>query len=195
MEVRTCILTQNPCYQQGRKLTPAGVMVHSTGANNPYLSRYVQPDDGRLGKNPHLNDWNRPEATACVHAFIGKTADGSVAVYQTLPWDMRGWHCGKGTSGKSANNTHIAFEICEDGLNREDYFQKAYRAAVALTARLCKKYRLDPMAGGVVICHQEGFQLGIASNHADVLHWFPKFGKTMTGFRRDTAAAMEKEDF
>ena len=34
-------------------------MVHSTGANNPYLRRYVQPDDGELGKNRYDNDWNR----------------------------------------------------------------------------------------------------------------------------------------
>ena len=26
----------------------------------------------------------------CVHGFIGKLADGSIATYQTLPWDMVG---------------------------------------------------------------------------------------------------------
>jgi N-acetylmuramoyl-L-alanine amidase len=69
-------------------------MVHSTGANNPYLRRYVQPDDGELGKNRYDNDWNRPGLPVCVHAFLGKKAGGGIAVYQTLPWEMRGWHCG-----------------------------------------------------------------------------------------------------
>ena len=63
-------------------------MVHSTGANNPWLKRYVGPDDGLLGKNQYNNHWNQPmDREVCVHAFIGKLADGTVATYQTLPWD------------------------------------------------------------------------------------------------------------
>ena len=34
----------------------------------------------------------------------------------------------------------------------------------------------------------------MASNHADVLHWFPKFGKSMDDFRADTARAMRGDD-
>ena len=63
-----------------------------------------------------------------------------------------------------------------------------------LTAYLCRTYRLDPEVDGVVICHQEGFQRGVASNHADVLHWFPKYGKSMDDFRADVAQAMEEEN-
>lgn len=70
-------------------------MVHSTGANNPYLRRYVQPDDGELGKNRYDNDWNRPGLPVCVHAFLGKKAGGGIAVYQTLPWEVQAWHCGR----------------------------------------------------------------------------------------------------
>ena len=95
-------------------------MVHSTGANNPNLKRYVGPDDGFLGKNLLGNHWNQPRPSGkkvCVHAFIGKLKDGSIATYQTLPWNMRGWHAG----GK-ANDTHIGFEICEDGLKDAVYF-------------------------------------------------------------------------
>ena len=49
------------------------------------------------------------------------------------------------------------------------------------------------MADGVVICHKEGYQRGVASNHSDVLHWFPKFGKTMDDFRGDVAQKMRGE--
>ncbi len=66
-----------------------------------------------------------------------------------------------------------------------------YRNAVELTAQLCGKYGLDPLAPGVVICHAEGYALGIASNHADVNHWFPKHGKTMDQFRADVKREME----
>ena len=193
MNLHTCLLTRNPCYTVGRTIAPMGVMVHSTGANNPNLRRYVQPDDGLLGVNPNGNDWNRAGMNVCVHAFIGKLADGSVATYQTLPWNRRGWHAAGGRKG-SANNTHIAFEICEDGLNDATYFQVVYREAVELTAYLCKRYKLDPNKDGVVICHQEGYRRGIASNHRDVLHWFPKFGKTMDAFRADVARTMKGED-
>ena len=41
---------------RAHRSSPCGVMVHSTGANNPYLRRYVQPDDGELGKNRYDND-------------------------------------------------------------------------------------------------------------------------------------------
>lgn len=194
MNLRKQLLTNNDCYIKGRTIVPKGVMVHSTAVNNPWLRRYVGPDDGVLGVNRNNNHWNMPGVGACVHAFIGRLADGSVATYQTLPWTMRGWHCGTGTSGISANNTHISFEICEDGLTDASYFQAVYREAVELTAYLCKEYGLDPLADGVVICHREGYKRGIASNHADVLHWFPKFGKSMDDFRADVAREMKGEN-
>ncbi len=199
MKLIKCLLTQNDCYKAGRTITPKGVMVHSTGANNPLVARYVQPAAGQsdgavllatLGTNRYDNDWNRSGLDVCTHAFIGKFADGSVGTAQTLPWNRRGWHAGTGTSGGSANNTHIAFEICEDGLTDAAYFGKVYQEAVELTAMLCKQYDLNPLADGVVICHSEGYQRGIASNHADVMHWFPKFGKSMDTFRSDVAKAM-----
>ena len=193
MDLHKCLLTENDCYKAGRKIVPKGVMVHSTGANNPNLRRYVGPDDGLLGQNPNSNHWNMSGVGACVHAFIGRLADGSVATYQTLPWTARGWHCGSGRKGISANNTHISFEICEDGLKDRDYFDLVYREAVELTAYLCREYGLDPLEDGVVICHQEGARRGIASNHADVLHWFPMHGMTMDDFRADVAQEMEAE--
>lgn len=188
MRLYTQLLTHNSCYIKGEHIRPRGVMVHSTGAANPWLRRYVAPDDGRLGE-PSSRHWNQGGVGACVHAMIGKAADGSIAVYQTLPWDMRGWHC-----GRSGNDTHIAFEICEDGLTDEGYFRQTYQAAVELTAYLCKRFGLDPLADGVVLCHSEGYARGIASNHADVMHWWRKFGVDMNDFRRDVAAEMRGGD-
>ena len=141
MNLHKLILTENACYKAGRKIKVKGIMVHSTGANNPWLKRYVGPDDGKLGKNQYNNHWNTYHPggrEVCVHGFIGKLADGSIATYQTLPWDHRGWH-----AGGSANDTHIGFEICEDGLTDYTYFQKVYREAVELCAFLCKEYGLS----------------------------------------------------
>lgn len=192
MKFYTQILTQNGCYKAGRTITPRGVMVHSTGANNPHLNRYV-PGNDEIGRNTGSNHWDMSGTTACVHAFVGKLADGSVGVVQTLPWNRRGWHAGKGSRG-TANDTHISFEICEDGLQDASYFKAVYQAAVELTGNLCKRYGLDPEADGVVICHSEGYAQGIASNHADVMHWFPIHGKSMDTFRADVARVTEGEE-
>ena len=188
MDLRKCFLTKNACYISGQKHTPKGIMVHSTGANNKTLRRYVQPDDGRLGKNIYGNHWNQytpDKVKKCVHAFIGVDKNDDVATYQTLPWDMIGWHSGKGKKGTANYNGYIGFEICEDNLADANYFNKVYQEAVELCAYLCKEFHFDPLKDGVIICHSEGFKRGIASNHGDVMHWFPKFGKSMDTFRKD----------
>ena len=188
MRLRQQLLTKNDCYKAGRTIQAKGVMVHSTGANNPKVCRYV-PGDAEMGLNTADNHWDPPDLTKCVHAFVGKFADGGVGTVQTLPWSHRGWH-----AGGAANNTHIGFEICEDGLENPVYFAQVYQEAAELTAMLCRQYGLDPLADGVVICHQEGFRRGVASNHADVLHWFPKMGKPMDDFRAEVARLMKGED-
>lgn len=214
MTLLECMLRENRCYASAVPVRVRGVMLHSTGANNPNLKRYVQPSEddpnydllmAQLGTNRNNNDWNQPTPggqSVCVHGFIGKLADGSVASVQTLPWEIVGWHSGYAskTSTTNANKLgYIGFEICEDGLDDPDYFQQVYREAVELTAYLCTEYGLDPMGKNeygypCVTCHREGYDYGIAYGHADVLHWFPKFGKTMDDFRADVAAEMEDNE-
>ncbi len=188
MNLHTLFLTNNACYKASRTITPKGIMVHSTGSDNPNLCRYVAPDDGLLGpaSSGNWNTANPGGQEVCVHAFIGKLADGSIATYQTLPWDMRGWHC-----GGTANGTHIGFEICEDGLTDSSYFSAVYNEAVELCVYLCRQFGLTETD---IICHCEGYKLGIASNHADVMHWWPKFGKNMDTFRAAVKAALSEEE-
>ena len=178
-------------------MIPVGIMLHSTGANNPLVSRYV-PGNEVLGCNTAGNHWNQSNEqwksrfgvplNKCVHAFVGKLADGSVGAVQTLPWTTRGWH-----AGGSANDNYIGFEICEDGLEDPHYFAQVYQMAAELTAYLCSYFGLEPEREGSVICHAEGWRRGMASNHADVEHWFSQFGVTMEDFRKDVRAIMEGE--
>ena len=87
------IVTKNRCYTGGRKITVRGLMLHSVGCPQPKASVFV-------------NTWNSPTASVCPHGVI----DGNDGiVYQTLPWDHRGWHGGSGSRG-SGNNTHIGIE-------------------------------------------------------------------------------------
>ena len=185
MNLRKLLLTNNACFKAGRTITPKGIMVHSTGANNPWLKRYVGPDDGLLGKNQYGNHWNQDKPggrQVCVHAFIGKLADGSIATYQTLPWNHRGWHAG----GK-ANDTHIGFEICEDSLTDASYFFAVYKEAVEICVYLCKLYGLTDKD---IIGHYEGYQKRIASNHGDPKNWFSRHGESMDSFRAAVGQAL-----
>jgi N-acetylmuramoyl-L-alanine amidase len=177
MDLRKRILTKNDCYKAGKTIKVKGLMLHSTGANNPNLSRYV---DAPELDNISSNHWNQPTPggrQVCVHGFIGLDQNDKVATYQTLPWNHFGWG-----GGGSSNSTHIHVEICEDNLKDEKYFADVYREAVELFAYLCKEFDLTEKD---IITHSEGFKKGIASNHADVMHWFPKHGKSMSTFRAD----------
>ena len=201
-----CMMTNSTCYKGTSTMTVKGVLWHSTGANNPTLKRYVQPSDNAadkdqwielLGKNKYGNDWNHIEHQAGLNCWIGKLADGSITTVQTLPWNYRPWGCGSGSKG-SCNNGWIQFEICEDGLTDKDYFDKVYKEACEITAYLCEMFNINPKGtvevNGVqvptILCHADAYKLGFGSNHGDVNHWFPKFGKSMETARADVAELM-----
>lgn len=205
-----CFMRQSTWYKKAGKTTVRGVLIHSTGINNPTIKRYVQPDDNApdreellklIGVNKNGNDWNHIERFAGVNAWIGKLADGTVSAVQVGPWDKKAWGCDAGRKG-SCNNGWIQFEICEDALTDRAYFEAIYREAVELTAYLCMIYGLDPMGTvkyngvtvPVILCHQDSYQLGLGSNHGDVLHWFPKMEKTMDDVRADVARLMKGDE-
>ena len=187
MKLVESILTKNPCYTAGRKITVKGLMLHSVGCPQPKASVFIK-------------NWNSPSYdSACVHAFI----DGNDAtVYQTLPWNHRGWH-----GGGSSNNTHIGVEMCEpacikyvggasftcsDTATAKAVAKRTYEAAVELFAYLCQMFSLDPLGDGVIVSHREGHSRGIASNHGDPEHLWNQLGMgyTMSTFRNAVKAAM-----
>lgn len=168
-------LTNNACYMSNRRIKPAGIMIHSTAVK------------GAMAKN-FLSSWNvlKPNGKeVCVHGFIDNTG-----VYQTLPWDIRGWHC-----GGSANNSLIGVEVCEP----KDYTDKAYfenvkQKVIDLCVYLCKKYNWSASA---ITTHCEGYQRygsSYASNHADIYHWWKVYHNyTMKELRADVAERLEEE--
>ena len=194
MEIEKRFLTKNDVYtnnlgridsryatfqDEGAK----GLMLHSVG--------YTQPN-----AKPIIKSWDKPNKEKAVHAFIEPDV-----IYQTLPWNYRGWH-----AGGTANNTHIGVEMTEPATIKytggsswvdlnptetESFVRKTYANAVELFAYLCKQYNLDPLADGVIISHAEGHKRGIASNHGDPEHIWKKFGLSMDGFRKDVAEAIK----
>lgn len=182
-----CIMTKNRWFDSGKTICPAGIVVHSSGASNPELRRYVQPSRedenywnllAKIGTNQYSNHWNMASQPYAMHAFVGKLADGTVDAVQTLPFDRFLWGCGSGAKG-SFNNSHIQFEICEDTTDPQ-YTKQAFEAAAKLCAELCREFSLDADA---IVSHAEAHALGYASNHADPGHWWSRYGLTMDGFR------------
>lgn len=202
MRIITCIMTENDCYKTAGKITPIGVVVHSTGANNPNLKRYIQPthtnafyDDliRKIGVNKNHNDWNRAGVDKCVHAMIGRLEDGTISTIQTLPSFIRGWHVGKGKYG-SYNNSHLSFEICEDNLKDKDYFDKVMKEAQELCAMWCEIYEWNPLEEGRVISHHEAHMKGYASNHGDIDAWLKIYGLDMNWFRQEVKKIMDAKE-
>lgn len=202
LKIYRLFFTNSDCYKSGTKQVSKGVQVHSTGANNPYLKRYVQPNDGRLGINQYGNSHNRPGVDVCASAYIGKLENGTVAVYQALPWDMRCWISGKGKNGNANRLGYIGYEICEDTLNNESYFNEAVMTvAVNLTAHLCQIIGVTPDSvvasyyeGNAlsVMDHSELYANGLASGHSDITHWLRRYGKRMKDFRQAVQQAMDE---
>lgn len=169
-------------YRKFQDEGPKGLMLHSVGCSQPKAEVFIK-------------SWNKPKVEKAAHAFIEPNA-----VYQTLPWNYRGWH-----AGGTANNTHIGVEMTEpstikytggsswvdlDPKATEAHVRATYANAVELFAYLCKQFNLDPLADGVIISHAEGHKRGIASNHGDPEHIWKKFGLSMDLFRVAIAEKM-----
>ena len=196
MKITEALLKNSSCYKKNlarddsryrifQDRGPHGLMLHSVGCPQPDPAVFVRT-------------WNC-DCNACVHAFIDDSG-----VYQTLPWNFRGWHC-----GGDGNNTHIGVEMTEPGCIRyisgsnfscsdfptaRAFAAKTYETAVKLFAELCVAYDLGPLADGVILSHAEGHKRGIASNHGDPEHLWAQLGLpyTMDGFREEVKRTVEK---
>ena len=174
----------NLCYQTGRKMpsgSPVGIIIHSTGANNPNLRRYVNSPD-ICGENPYKNYFDRADCDVCPHAVVGLDRSGEVRAAKLLPWNICCWGCGSGAKGSyNYAPAYIQIEICEDGLTDRRYFDEVFGLAAQLCRRLMKNYPTIKVEN--IISHHEAHLRGYASNHADCDHWLKKFGKDMDWFR------------
>ena len=206
-----CLMLKNRWYRSGSTIPVKGIVVHSSGADNPTLKRYVQPHEGQdsgmaqilpewynidraaflgmVGKNQYANDWNRAEQPYGMHAFVGKMENGTVAAVQTLPWNSFLWGVGTGRNG-SYNSSHIQFEICEDTTDKA-YTIESYKVAAKLCAHLCKAYDL-PVSS--IVSHYEAGKTGYGTNHVDPQHWWSMYGLTMDSFREYVQQLLEGED-
>lgn len=198
ISIREAYISKNDCfianvnrvdsrYIKFQDEGPKGLMLHSVGCAQPSAEVFA-------------TNWNKSGIEKAVHAFIDANTG---VVWQTLPWNFRGWH-----AGGSANNTHIGVEMCESGsityITASQFTVKdlakaradckrAYDSAVLLFANLCERFGLNPATD--IISHKEGSARGIASGHQDPEMYWQGLGMsyTMATFRADVAAAMEPD--
>lgn len=179
--------TNSGPYLSNKKITPVGCVNHSLGVAQPSVDKVFES----------MND---SSARWGVHAILGDFDKGEGRILLTLPWNIRPWGCGSGSKG-SYNNDRIQWEICEPaghtynggtmiGYNvekNEEYFNRMWKMLVAWNVYCAIKYDYSV---NKICCHSEAYTQGYASNHADVMHWFPKHGKNMDILRAEISKVL-----
>ncbi len=175
--------TKSGCYKAAKPLGEVkGIVIHSTGSNDPYLNRYVE-DHNELGYNSAENHWNTPNSDKMPHIFIGYDKDKKVVIVNTVSYGIACWCCGSGSNGSfdAPPNGHIQIQICEDSLEDRDYFRQAvFGAAVQICSSLCQTYNLKVQS---ITSDKEAFNSGYASNCSNFEDWLAKYKCTMDDFR------------
>ena len=102
---------------------------------------------------------------------------------------------GLSVDGSVGPATLARFQTREGSLLKYDpeanseYFKDVYRKAVYTAAHVIKELG-STVNDTNVLSHAEGYKKGIATNHADVGHWWPLHGKSMDDFRTDVKTYM-----
>ena len=167
-------MTKNRCYKANKRRTPTGIQVHSVGCKGTNRDRWRK--------------WNTDTIKKCASAIVD-----TKGIMQCLDWDVRPWLSGSGKNG-NANDWCTGFEICEPSTSKDTPEAAAYLygCTLYLCTELCREYGIHPAN---IKCHSELHRAGVASNHADVTHWWGKKGTswepyTMNRLRRDVAEAL-----
>lgn len=165
------------CEPEDCKLLPIEWKALSRGgaSNTVWAVTRLQKELAAWGYDPKGVDGSfGPGCEKALKAFQadhGLTADGS---------------CGPAT--REALAVRDGSFLKYDPVSNQRYFDAVWGRAVALCAYLCTEYGLDPLKD--IVCHSEGYTMDIASNHADVMHWFPEHGKSMNDFRKAVSDKM-----
>lgn len=167
-----CLMTNSTQWAYHKTLKPEGIIIHSSGQNNPFLRRYVQPSKkdenysqllAELGENRKHNDWNHIHTSYNYHYWIGKNRNNDVISIQTFPLNIKTW-----------NDNYIHICICEDKLNDKDYLANCLAELTILCDDLCKDFNWDEK---VIFDHSE------ISNFPDSNYWLEKHGFNIFSIR------------
>ena len=183
MQITEAICTGNSRYRANQRLTPRGVVLHSIGTPQP--NAQVLRDYWQRNGSPYL-----------VHYMVDDRQ-----VLHCMPDDRKCWHV-----GGPGNDKWLGIEMGEPSQIRytsgarftvsdlaaaQRYTEAAYKNAVQLIARLCKRYGWDPQS--TVWTHYEITKQRMSNtDHVDPQHLWDGLGMgyDLAKLRRDVKAAM-----
>jgi len=138
--IKTEIASKNGAYKYPTRMPsgkPTSLFWHSTGADNPWVMRYVgdsSTKDTIIGANSNNNGFQQDtdkagknktgQAVPCPNAVMGLGTDGKMLTVKILPDNYCPWCSGSGilatakANGFSSNNANFLgfyqIEVCED---------------------------------------------------------------------------------
>lgn len=184
---------------------PLGIRAWSCGGsgNNTHIACEIcEPQDTRfldanwatLSKNGKNNTTFAVKAVQNELVARGYDTNGVDGIFGSgTETAVKSFQKAKGLSvdGMVGKNTLHALQdregsyVAYDVEANQDYFENVYNKAVWLCAYVLNKIGVYMITSTNVCSHAEGYELGIASNHADCDHFFAPHGKTMDDFRQD----------
>ena len=183
MNITEALCTRNNRYKAGQTFPPQGVVLHSIGTPQP--SAQVLRDY-----------WQRNGSQYVVHYMVSDSQ-----ILHCMPDNYKCWHV-----GSPGNAKYIGIEMGEpsqirytsgarftvsDLATAQRYTEAAYKNAVQLIARLCKRYGWDPQS--TVWTHYEITKQRMSNtDHVDPQHLWDGLGMgyDLAKLRRDVKAAM-----
>lgn len=139
--------------------------------NTKYAVTMLQKELNAWGYKVDVDGSFGPGCKAGVIAFQkdhGLAQDGSVGLATLHALQKR-------------EDSFVSYNVKEN----QAYFEDVYRKAVFTCVYVLNRLYVKNVDKTSVISHAEGYKLGVASNHADVGHWWIKHNKTMDDFRAD----------
>lgn len=210
IQVLQAIAKEAGAYKANQKIPgnkPPGLFWHSTGANNPNLTRWAGTSPAQnsvIGENKNKNSFYY-STNVCPHYSFGRGTDGKLYFAQHLDETICCWCSGSGNAATAKNNGfsgnnanflgYTQIEIGEDGLNDANYATQVYEAMVEFSVNWFKRWYngdANAVTTRTLINHKEANKFGIGSNHGDTDHWLPKFGFTMDKLRADVKTELAK---
>ena len=161
------------CEPQETRLLPINwyPLSRNGNYNTTWAVKRLQQELVAWGYDPKGIDGSfGPGCESAVKAFQkdnGLSVDGSVGPATLAKFQTR-------------DNSYLKYSVS----NNKEYFENVYNKAVYLCAYVIKQLG-SSVTNRNVVSHAEGYKLGIATNHADVGHWWPVHGKSMDNFRQD----------
>lgn len=121
---------------------------------------------------------------------FGVSTENAVKAYQKAKGLKATGSVDKTTLKKMQSRDGSYVKYNPNKAENDAFFKAVYRRCVWLCSYILKQRGQSSVTTTTVLCHQEGYRKGIASNHADVEHWWPLHGKTMDMFRADVKECM-----